>query len=182
MFRLDSMTYDWLAQVNLPPMVVDEVRQWPQEQNLDRQTMEELLAERLPDLGKQSRQNLLSAAAVSAYHAQPEFPVPKLLVCDDADQFKRVTEEVALCWIHDGRHYKKLTPQVAHNQATPPKWAKRNTPKIIQAKTVSRARGAFVVPRDFFRLHIVLSPRPCQTQRQVSCHSEAGIVYQKAVT
>ena len=116
MFRLDSLTYDWLAQVNLPPMVVDEVRQWPQGQNLDRQTMEELLAERLPDLGKQSRQNLLSAAAVSAYHAQSEFPVPRLLVCDDADQFKRVTEEVALCWIHEGRHYKKLDPQVAHNR------------------------------------------------------------------
>jgi len=116
MFRLDSLTYDWLAQVNLPPMVVDEVRQWPQGQNLDRQTMEELLVERLPDLGKQSRQNLLSAAAVSAYHAQSEFPVPRLLVCDDADQFKRVTEEVALCWIHEGRHYKKLDPQVAHHQ------------------------------------------------------------------
>lgn len=116
MFRLDSLTYDWLAQVNLPPMVVDEVRQWPQGQNLDRQTMEELLVERLPDLGKQSRQNLLSAAAVSAYHAQSEFPVPRLLVCDDADQFKRVTEEVALCWIHEGRHYKKLDPQVAHNR------------------------------------------------------------------
>lgn len=116
MFRLDSLTYDWLAQVNLPPMVVDEVRQWPQGQNLDRQTMEELLVERLPDLGKQSRQNLLSAAAVSAYHAQSEFPVPRLLVCDDADQFKRVTEEVALCWIHEGRHYKKLDPQVAHHR------------------------------------------------------------------
>jgi hypothetical protein len=75
-----------------------------------------ILAERLPDLGKQSRQNLLSAVAVSAYHAQPEFPVPRLLACDDADQFKRVTEEVALCWIHEGRHYKKLDPQVAHNR------------------------------------------------------------------
>ena len=116
MFRLDSMTYDWLAQVNLPPMVVDQVRQWPQGQNLDRQAMEKLLAERLPDLGKQSRQYLLSAAAVSAYHAQSEFPVPRLLVCDDANQYKRVTEEVALCWVHDARHYKKLDPQTAHHR------------------------------------------------------------------
>jgi hypothetical protein len=115
-FRLDNMTYAWLAQVNLPPSVVDEVRQWPQEQNLDCQTMMNLLAERLPSLGEQSRRNLLNAAAVSAYHAQQEFPVVKLLVCDDADQFKRVTEEVALCWVHDGRHYKKLAPEVAHNR------------------------------------------------------------------
>jgi hypothetical protein len=116
MFRLDRMTYDWLAQVNLPPTVLEEVRQWPQEQTLDRQAVMDLLAERLPDLGKQSLQNLLSAAAVSAYHTQPEFPVPQLLVCDDASQFKRVTDEVALCWIHEGRHYKKLDPQVAHHR------------------------------------------------------------------
>jgi len=115
-FRLDDMTYTWLAQVNLPPSVIDEVQQWPQEQNLDRQTMMNLLAERLPSLGEQSRRNLLNAAAVSAYHTQQEFPVVKLLVCDDAEQFKRVTEEVALCWVHDGRHYKKLAPEVAHNR------------------------------------------------------------------
>lgn len=31
---------------------------------------------------------------------------------DDAPQFKLLTEEQALCWIHDGRHYKKLKPVV----------------------------------------------------------------------
>jgi hypothetical protein len=67
-------------------------------------------------LGKQSRRNLLNGAAVSAYRDEREFPVPKLLICDDADQFKRVTEEVALCWVHDGRHYKKLSPEVEHNR------------------------------------------------------------------
>ena len=148
MFRLDRMTYDWLAQVNLPPMVVDEVRQWPQDQNLDRQTMEELLAERLPDLGKQSRQNLLSAAAVSAYHAQSEFPVPRLLVCDDADQFKRVTEEVALCWIHEGRHYKKLDPQVAHNRQKLDDFLKRFWEYYDELLTYQRQPG----PKEAERL------------------------------
>jgi hypothetical protein len=39
-----------------------------------------------------------------------------LLVCDDADQFKRLTDELALCWIHDVRHYKKLNPVVLHHR------------------------------------------------------------------
>jgi hypothetical protein len=39
--------------------------------------------------------------------------IVKLLVCDDAPQFQLLTEEVALCWIHDARHYKKLNPRVA---------------------------------------------------------------------
>jgi hypothetical protein len=45
-----------------------------------------------------------------SYQAQAEAPVVKLLVCDDAGQSKAITEEVALCWVHDGRHYKKLLP------------------------------------------------------------------------
>jgi len=36
--------------------------------------------------------------------------VVRLLVCDDAPQFTLVTEELALCWVHEGRHYKKLMP------------------------------------------------------------------------
>ena len=33
-----------------------------------------------------------------------------VLVCDDAPQFKGVCERVALCWVHEERHYKKMTP------------------------------------------------------------------------
>lgn len=32
------------------------------------------------------------------------------LVSDDAPQFKEVTESLALCWVHEERHYKKLNP------------------------------------------------------------------------
>ncbi|MDM8548343.1 transposase [Candidatus Venteria ishoeyi] len=40
-------------------------------------------------------------------HGSPPFPV---LICDDAPQFKKLTEHLGLCWIHEGRHYKKLKP------------------------------------------------------------------------
>ena len=55
---------------------------------------------------------------MAAYHAQQEFPIVDLLVCDDAPQYTQLTEELAGCWVHDGRHYKKLMPVVAaHRQA-----------------------------------------------------------------
>ena len=38
------------------------------------------------------------------------------LVCDDAPQFKLLTEKIALCWVHEGRHYKKLSPFIACHQ------------------------------------------------------------------
>jgi hypothetical protein len=60
----------------------------------------------------------MDATAVAAYHTEDGFPITRLLVCDDAPQFAGVTEELALCWVHEGRHYKKLTPYLAPLQAT----------------------------------------------------------------
>ena len=33
-----------------------------------------------------------------------------------APQFTWITEELGLCWVHEGRHYKKLFPYVAQHQ------------------------------------------------------------------
>ena len=52
------------------------------------------------------------ALAIAEYHSQNEIPVIKQLICDDAPQFKVLTPELGLCWIHEGRHYKKLNPAI----------------------------------------------------------------------
>jgi hypothetical protein len=72
-----------------------------------------LLDEHVAGLGAQSRKWILDATAVAAYHAQTEWPVVRLLICDGAGQFTWVTEDLALCWIHEGRHYTKLVPDLA---------------------------------------------------------------------
>ena len=64
-------------------------------------------------MSKQQRKILIDATAVTAYHAQKDFPVVQALVCDDAPQFNWLSQEMMLCWVHDGRHYKKLTPVIA---------------------------------------------------------------------
>ena len=55
--------------------------------------------------------------AVAAYHTALEFPVVRLLVCDDAPQFTLVTQELGLCWVHDRCHDKKLMPYIAHHRS-----------------------------------------------------------------
>ena len=72
-----------------------------------------LLARHLPTLGPQQTRWVHDALAVAAYQAQTDWPVVRLLVCDDAPQWQGVTEALALCWIHEGRHYKKLWPEIA---------------------------------------------------------------------
>ena len=60
---------------------------------------------------------IIEASAIIAYQQLPQ--AIKILVCDDAPQFKQITTLLSLCWVHAGRHYKKLTPIVpAHKELT----------------------------------------------------------------
>ena len=115
-FRLNAEAYAWLKPVGLPASALAALQQLPQDQVLSEAEFTRQLDAGLPELGSQSRRRILEAAAVAAYHAQQDFPIVDLLLCDDADQFKRLTGELALCWIHDARHYKKLNPVIPHHR------------------------------------------------------------------
>lgn len=84
------------------------------DEELDEKQMQQLMGEIFldPSKGKNQRTRIMEAGAIAAYHNQKEFPVVKALLSDGAPQFKKLTEEQALCWIHDGRYYKKLVPVV----------------------------------------------------------------------
>ena len=69
-----------------------------------------LLDEWFGDRNQQLRTALEQAAAIVYYRHQTAVPVVRTLVCDDAGQFKLLTAKLALCWIHEGRHYEKLSP------------------------------------------------------------------------
>jgi len=115
-FLLNRETFTYLDLFRLPASVVNPLKFFPQDLQLGEEKFLSLLDERLPNLGPQQRSHVLDAAAVAAYHAQMEFPVIRLLICDDAPQFKLVTEALALCWIHDGRLYKKLDPCIPYHR------------------------------------------------------------------
>jgi hypothetical protein len=109
-FRVNGEALAYLAATQLPLWVQQQVAQWPQEQDWDEAALAARLERDLPDLGRQQAKWLRDALAVAAYHATVGFPVVRLLVCDAAPQFKGVTEDLGLCWVHEGRHYAKLVP------------------------------------------------------------------------
>lgn len=89
----------------------------PRDQVLDVATVEGWLDRPGRRPGTQTRTRLLEALAIAAYHAQTEWPIVECLVCDDAPQFRLVTDELALCWVHEGRHYTKLTAYLPQHRA-----------------------------------------------------------------
>lgn len=114
---LNQETLGWLDLFQTPLWAQRVVDDWPQNQLLDPDQfmgwVESDLGQRLND---PQRSRVIEAAALTAYHAQTELPVIPILLTDDAPQFGHITPQQALCWIHEGRHYKKLTPFVPHHQ------------------------------------------------------------------
>ena len=87
------------------------------EAQFDKESLAMLLQEWFGDGNGQLRTAIKQAAAIVFYRHQTSVPVIETLVCDDAGQFKLLTERLALCWIHAGRHYQKLSPVVpSHKQ------------------------------------------------------------------
>jgi hypothetical protein len=116
-FLVNAEALGFMETCGLSAVRRQQVEQLPSGTLMDEATMQALLETHLPGLGPQQRKWILDATAVAAYHAAVECPVVRLLVCDDAPQFTLVTEALALCWVHEGRHYKKLMPYLPRHRA-----------------------------------------------------------------
>jgi hypothetical protein len=79
-------------------------------QVMTREEIDNLLQTLFPNPKKHStnRRIVLESTAL-AYYQQSEHYI-RYLITDDAPQFNKLALHHALCWIHEGRHYKKLNP------------------------------------------------------------------------
>ena len=76
----------------LPNKYKDALQLLPQETVLNSEQFLALLDTYLPKLGSQQRTRIMEAAAIAFYHQQTDWPVVQTLVCDDAPQFKLLTD------------------------------------------------------------------------------------------
>jgi hypothetical protein len=110
LFLLNDQALAWLETFAVPKWAQRVIAQWPQHLLLSYAQFKALVTTHLNRLTEQQQARVFEAAALSAYHHQTAMPIVPLLLSDDAPQFQFITAEHALCWVHEGRHYKKLTP------------------------------------------------------------------------
>jgi Transposase IS66 family len=114
-FRLNELALDLLSRFGLAQKWCEQIKDLlPSEQDYTQKQLETWLDTHLPKLGRKPRKWIKDALAIGAYRNQDIWSVVELLICDDAPQFNWLTIELALCWIHEGRHYKKLRPSIAY--------------------------------------------------------------------
>jgi hypothetical protein len=113
-YCFNEEAFDLMTEFRLSKKLTGQLQELISGKTLDEAQMQELLEiiYPTPDKGKVNRIRIMEAGAIAAYHQQTDFPVIPILLTDDAPQFKLLTYEQALCWVHDGRNYKKLHPVV----------------------------------------------------------------------
>jgi hypothetical protein len=116
-FRLGQETLELLTSEFTVPQKWRPVLEAVGEQEFDRASLKSLLDAWFGDGHVQLRTALEHAAAIVYYRHQTSLPTVRTIVCDDAGQFKLLTDRLALCWIHAGRHYEKLSPVVPRHVA-----------------------------------------------------------------
>lgn len=112
LFRLNEESIGYLRGIPWSKAAWRKIQSWKSEQDWEEAAFLVRLGEGLPKLSGQQRKTMIDAAAVAAYHAQRDYPVVQALVCDDAPQFNWLGQKMMLCWVHEGRHYKKMTPVI----------------------------------------------------------------------
>lgn len=143
-FRLNQAAWTFLARGDLGERVRDGLLALPQEQDFDEPRFQALVAALVPASHRALRRFILEGAAIGAYHAQTAVPIVQTLLADGASAWQALTAQYALCWVHEGRHYKKLCPVVAAHRhllaaALQDFWAYYHALRAYQAQPTTAA-------------------------------------------
>ena len=116
-FLLNADALAGMADTTLrPALQMRLVQALPWEQTLTAAELSGHLETAGIHLNTQQRPQVWDALAIAAYHAQTGMPVVRWLLSDDANVYHGITDAHALCWVHDGRHYAKLSPVIPAHQ------------------------------------------------------------------
>jgi len=115
-YLINPYTINFLQERKLKASILSSLNPFLQMGAMTKNKFEEELNRLIPNLKERHKTMILEAAAITAYQENHISPTIKCLVCDDAKEFYYITSLRALCWIHEERHYKKLTPFLPHHQ------------------------------------------------------------------
>ena len=92
-FLFNEETFSLLEQLKIPKKLIILLHKVETNTAFNEQKMHEMLNNLFPDpnKGKLHRTRIMEASAIEHYHQEIGMPIVKLLLCDDAPQFKLIT-------------------------------------------------------------------------------------------
>ncbi len=113
-YRFNDIALELLKTFKVPEKVVQHIIATFDPETMDEERLDTLL-ESIPTKNKNPSQllrRIKEAVAIGWYLTQESVPIIQVLMSDDAPQFRHITIEHALCWVHAGRNLKKLNPLI----------------------------------------------------------------------
>lgn len=109
-FKLDDFTYEILKEFRLSEKLITDLKNIACDDLMTRNELDDILMRVFTDPMKYlATRHLIRESSAIAYYHGTTYAIEHL-VCDDAKQFNNIGKNKALCWVHEGRHYKKLSP------------------------------------------------------------------------
>ena len=117
-FLFNQDAFDLMVELGLPSKQLQRIHSMLQQDAMTRNDMDALLQQLFPNPKKHgtNRRIIFESSAITYYRQSDGAAL--YLICDDAPQFNKIAKHLALCWIHEARHYKKLNPLSNLNQKT----------------------------------------------------------------
>lgn len=115
-FKFNESSYALMSEFGLSALRLVELKKTVNSEILTNEQLNSLLDQLFPNPKKHSNnRRVIRESSAIVYYQSSEYAI-KHLLCDDAPQFNKIAKYKSLCWVHEGRHYKKLTPFVRHHQ------------------------------------------------------------------
>ena len=115
-FKFNESAYALMSEFGLSALRLTELKKAVNSEILTNEQLDDLLDRLFPNPKKHStNRRVIRESSAIVYYQSSEYAI-KHLLCDDAPQFNKIAKYKSLCWVHEGRHYKKLTPFVKHHQ------------------------------------------------------------------
>lgn len=151
-FCLNQQALEILAQLKIGGKYSSQLEAFASEKSYSQDEFKALIS---PLFNQTAVSMVMEAAAIAAYRRGEAHPVIDKLLCDDAPQFKLICQLLALCWVHEGRHYKKLSPALKYNAKKLTKfisqfWAYYD--KLLAYKNSPSPESADVLSAEFDQL------------------------------
>ncbi len=113
-YRYNEEGIKMMGILKVPKKYIDIFSKLPSKQTtFDIKGLEEFVKKNMHTLIK--HKNMFNwvkdALAIGYYHTQNILPIVKNLISDHAPEYDKIAKDgQGLCWVHDGRHYKKIEP------------------------------------------------------------------------
>lgn len=107
-YRMDEVAITHLEKLSISSSLVEKLRDFACEENFGEEEFEEYIGRDISDVGPQQLRWIKEAGLWSWVQYEDRLKMDRM-ICDDAREFMYLLPR-GLCWIHEARHYKELTP------------------------------------------------------------------------